>query len=339
MIIQVFKTDGLNCLYISDSASKKRVTEHLEAADSVDFVIGNSNNVWNFDVGVPVYTLPLICLAEAEKLYNRFESEKNVETRQCFNFMINKKMLHRYLVCRLVEYFELKNYDYTYSGSCLNINDELIFRELDLCDPGRTIFTKQTMSEILGPVTLPVKFLGVDNDADQIAVTGQNARCGDNIYAWRAGLDKIFQSSLISMITESNDGHYEICDWSEKTVYAILGLTIPVWPGAPGHADQFRLMGFDSFDDIVDHSYQYESTLFMRCYRAFEKNLYVLKDINHARSLRQKIMPRLIENRKCLVSNLQRFCKTRLEKWPSHVTTAYQQIKWIDRHIQQIQIS
>lgn len=321
----------LRGLYIGDTASLARAQEKLAQCSVIDFVIGDSNVAWPFDLGVDHYTLPICFLQQARQIADHSNLVTDFTTEYCFNFMINKKMLHRYLTARLTQYFGLENYDYTYSGSCVNVNDTRIFQDLDICDPHRTMFSKQTMMEILGDVTIPARFLSVDYDITSVQQLGQIRDYGENPHAWRVGLDRVFQSSMISLVTESNAHCYELFDFSEKTVYAVLGLTMPIWPGAYQHPEQFKSMGFDAFEDIIDHGYQHESTLFMRCYRAFADNLELLADLPQARKLRQSIKTRLINNRLHLLYGVEKYCGDKLKQWPSFVREAYRQCGiWIN---------
>lgn len=317
---------GRRGIFVEDTASLARCQEMLARFPGTEFVIGDSNVHWNFDLGIDQYTLPLFFLNQARLIPDQVDLITDFNTQHCFNFMINKRMIHRYLTARLVQYFGLTSYDYTYSGSCLNIKDERIFQDIEVCDPEQTVFTKQIMMEILGDVTIPEKFLSADYDPKSIWEIGQ-VSIGNRgtVHAWRAGLDKIFQSSAISLVTESDDESYEVFDFSEKTVYAILGLTIPIWPGAHRHADQFKSMGFDAFEDIIDHGYQHEPTLFMRCYRAFADNLELLTDLSRAAKLRQSIKTRLIDNRSHLLHGVEEYCRDKLEQWPPFVREAYRQ--------------
>ena len=44
------------------------------------------------------------------------ESNNNLPIEKCFNFFINKKQLNRILLLKLVEWFDLDSYFYTWSG-------------------------------------------------------------------------------------------------------------------------------------------------------------------------------------------------------------------------------
>ena len=78
--------------------------------------------------------------------------------------------------------------------------------------------------------------------------------------------------SAVALISESAD-FQKASVFTEKTLYALMALNFPLFIGGYGHADQLTRMGFDVFDDIIDHSYQYKETLFERCYYAFYNNL------------------------------------------------------------------
>lgn len=53
--------------------------------------------------------------------------------------------------------------------------------------------------------------------------------------------------------------------FTEKTAKAFLMNQIPLMIAAPGMVQVLRGLGFDMFDDIVDHSYDKEDNIFKRC--------------------------------------------------------------------------
>jgi len=67
---------------------------------------------------------------------------------------------------------------------------------------------------------------------------------------------------------------------------------LPIWVGGWCIPDSMRRLGFDVFDDIVDHSYERMADPWDRAYYAVERNLKLLSDpdlskdfvsVNHAR--------------------------------------------------------
>ena len=77
---------------------------------------------------------------------------------------------------------------------------------------------------------------------------------------------------------------------------AIYSGTIPIWVGGWRHADRLRELGFDTFDDIVDHGYQDMPDPLDRCYSAIERNLELLRDSNRVRQFVQDNQTRLLHN-------------------------------------------
>jgi hypothetical protein len=120
--------------------------------------------------------------------------------------------------------------------------------------------------------------------------------------------------------------------FTEKTLYALLALNFPIWIGGWGHADQFRQMGFDVFDDIVNHSYQYKPTLFERCYSAFDDNSALLTDLKYVSQLRNQCRDRLENNRNLLFrGQLEKTTHTAMATWPQDLQQTITEIFNLER--------
>jgi hypothetical protein len=65
---------------------------------------------------------------------------------------------------------------------------------------------------------------------------------------------------------------------------ALYAGTIPIWVGGWRIADYMASLGFDTFDDVVDHSYQTESDPELRCDLAVARNLKLLSNFDLAHS-------------------------------------------------------
>ncbi len=70
-----------------------------------------------------------------------------------------------------------------------------------------------------------------------------------------------------SWLTVSSDRIF----FTEKTAKAFLMNQIPLLIAAPGMVQVLRNMGFDMFDDIVDHSYDKEDNILKRCDMVYEE--------------------------------------------------------------------
>ena len=81
-----------------------------------------------------------------------------------------------------------------------------------------------------------------------------NTTPNDNIYNFNNSLVNKYQTSFLEFVTETsyNEQSFNV---TEKFSHTIFGYNIPIFVSSPGYVDFIRSMGFDVFDDIVDHSY------------------------------------------------------------------------------------
>ena len=87
--------------------------------------------------------------------------------------------------------------------------------------------------------------------------------------------------------------------FTEKSAKPFLMSQIPLFIAAPGYVNQVRALGFDVFDDIVDHSYDKEDYIFNRCDLVFDElkrltDLYTLDGWNKV--IRNNLMHRFQRN-------------------------------------------
>jgi hypothetical protein len=87
---------------------------------------------------------------------------------------------------------------------------------------------------------------------------------------------------------------------------AMYGGTLPIWVGGWGIPQSMRDLGFDVFDDIIDHSYEHMLDPYDRVYFAVEKNLRLLTDISVAQKFIQDNQDRLHHNVELLRRNVFR---------------------------------
>lgn len=81
----------------------------------------------------------------------------------------------------------------------------------------------------------------------------------------------VFEPSCISLITEP-DGLAPAAFPSEKTMMAFEGHTMPIWVGGAGMPRALQGLGFDVFEDVIDHSYQDHSDAHERMRLAIDLN-------------------------------------------------------------------
>lgn len=72
-------------------------------------------------------------------------------------------------------------------------------------------------------------------------------------------ISDLLRQCAVNIVAESsaqNEGNvWSSCFVTEKTFKAVGMLQLPVWWAVPGLVSQVRHMGFDVFDDIIDHGY------------------------------------------------------------------------------------
>jgi len=178
-----------------------------------------------------------------------------------FNFMINKPRPHREFLLILLEYFGLTNYSHS------------------LC--WRTVTKTLQVPKyqfIIDSVMLDMPSTNYVFGTEVVMDQGVRNGSFKNAHTYQGLLQTtVFEPSCVSLITEPAFYEKETIV-TEKTLMAICGGTVPVWVGGWRIADYMASMGFDIFDDVVDHSYQYKSDPWDRCYYAIARNMALLEN-------------------------------------------------------------
>jgi len=248
--------------------------------------------------GVEIIGLPLWLEQQVKFITKDLCWNEKINTDFAFNFMINKKQINRFLCIKLVELFQLTDFDYTWSAVDPTFNMSHVINELNDLGP-KSPLDSASRSFILQAIQVPKRWV---DHVNQMVENSAFSRYGGNAWTWKNGLDKMFSHSAVSLITESARTE-KVSIFTEKTIYAVLGLTFPIWVGGYEQAKEWADIGFDTFDDIIDHSYQSYDTLIERCYYAFANNLHLLSDIDQLRELRLQNKQRLLKNRELLLNN------------------------------------
>lgn len=289
-IKQLFDAKGKPAIFISD-----HIIHFDDFIDDVKFIglplwLEKKRQEWNLD---------------------EFENTK-YKTSCCFNFMINKKQINRYLCIKLVELFQLKCFVYTWSGADNRFDCSEIIQEHELLD-NLSPLSLQQFSEILSPIRLQPNFYSgpghknMQHDGCRMEVQGTDRN------PWDWGLCKNFSESAVSLITESLN-YQKASVFTEKTLFSLLGLTFPIWVGGGAkQAEIWKKIGFDIFDDVINHDYQYYDTLLERCCYAFILNEKILTNLDYAKSIRDINIDRLKNNRNLILTgNLRKYIHNEL---------------------------
>ena len=217
----------------------------------------------------------LVCLPVLMAKYtNQFIQQQIIPNwthkYQTFNFIINKKRLHRTFMLMLLDMFDLHDCEYTLCWKHTDIDKNAMIRETN-----NIAYQKIILSSKI--TTTPRQYLfGTEKSLDQGLKYGSITN--PEVYQ-RFLQQAVFEPTCVSLITEPAFFERETII-TEKTIMAIYGGTVPIWVGGWRIADYLRDQGFDVFDDIVDHSYQDMPDPWDRCYYAIEKNINLLKDFD-----------------------------------------------------------
>ena len=285
-------------------------------------IINNLTTRASFIEATKFYGLPLFVEQWTKKIADGLQFDDNITTLNCFNFMINKKHVNRYLCIKFVEHFKLINFDYTWSAvdSYFDMSDILV--ELNMLGQ-QSPLDADTKGFILSPIQLEKKIIKFPGQIESNSCIGNY---GGPAWTWRNGLNNLFLNSAISLITESVQ-HQKASVFTEKTLYPVLGLTFPIWIGGYNQASEWKKIGFDVFDDIIDHSYQSYDTLIERCYYAFANNLELLTNKNKVAELRLANKARLLKNRNLLLQNhLGNYVDQEISKYPPELQSVMPEI-------------
>jgi len=132
----------------------------------------------------------------------------------------------------------------------------------------------------------------------------------------------VYEPTWISIITEPGWQH-SAAFFSEKTIFALEAQTIPLWFGGYGQAAWMQSAGFDVFEDIIDHSYQWHPNAQQRMDLAIDLNIEILCDQDRLSEFYAQNLQRFEHNRKLVRSNQWFYLHTQREmqrtQWSAEV--------------------
>jgi hypothetical protein len=192
--------------------------------------------------------MPVYLAAEVES-FKQHKIQPNWSNKtHCFNFMINKPRLNRVRLLEHVEQHKLTNRLHA-----------LPWRHSDYASIPVTDYR-----------------MGEEVVMDQ----GVKNRHYPNALTYQQLLQRqVFEPTCVSLITEPCYLEREIMI-TEKTIMAIYAGTLPIWIGGWRLPDAMRDLGFDVFDDMVDHSYSTLEDPVDRLDQALMLNQHLLTDFD-----------------------------------------------------------
>jgi len=233
-------------------------------------------------------------LYHVTRRFNVVPLKQSFETQGCFNFMIYKRRDFRLLCLRAIEKFGLQTKYYT-----ANVMENEF----------------QHKPRVFG---------------DAMATDYNFCKDYTQFLA-----QHVFDSTATSLIIEPIESAWQdLIVYTEKSLYPVLSCTFPIWLGGRLQAQGWQELGFDAFDDVIDHSYQRAETSQQRIEMAIECNLKLLTDLEYARDQRQKHMPRLLANRQRLLGeSIRPYLQKTRNSFPAHIQNIVDELEqsWIKK--------
>jgi hypothetical protein len=109
-------------------------------------------------------------------------------------------------------------------------------------------------------------------------------------------LSKIYENSFVELISETTYVE-KLNSPMEKSYFPMIAMNFPVWFSSSNTVKYFReFVGFDVFDDVIDHSYDDIEDPAERLVTAIDRNERILRDQNYVKTLWEKHSHRFEKN-------------------------------------------
>jgi hypothetical protein len=128
----------------------------------------------------------------------------------------------------------------------------------------------------------------------------------DNASNFDTSLRHYYADSVIEIVNDTtfyNPGSTV----NEKYLNSIYGLNFPILCSNAGTVEHLRTLGFDLFDDVIDHSYDSIQDPIDRMFAMVDQNMDLLIDGDFARRQWLECYPRLVDNHDCARTMYRRF--------------------------------
>lgn len=169
------------------------------------------------------------------------------------------------------------------------LTESKIMHLTDLMKPYPFPFSQHTDDKVLGPIHL------------------QHNPPGHMLY-----------KSLVSLVHETNDSQHDRILLTEKTFKAFAWHQLPIFVATPGHVRMVRELGFDLFDDIIDHSYddctnpnRHRVKVFLQITKLINMN----PAVEDWQKLRKKLWSRIVANHELVIKLKENRI---IEHWPHY---------------------
>lgn len=132
----------------------------------------------------------------------------------------------------------------------------------------------------------------------------------NNVVNFNNNLRPLYTNSFVEIVSETTFAAPSYL-LTEKTLNSIYGCNFPILITGAGAVAHLREIGFDMFDDIVDHSYDLISNPMDRIVEAVDKNSKLLTDADYAKEKWLECRDRFLNNIEIAKTDMYAWYRTR----------------------------
>lgn len=208
--------------------------------------------------------------------------DKNSTVSNTFICLNRMMKMHRFITVSYMLGQNLENFGHiSFDSNAVNSYNSW----LDKCNWQLTPYQEQTHAPILHHGFAKIKKMGADlgQSLQEVnAIYSSTSDYNNNALNFEQNLKKLYQDSFVQIITEAVFSEPTVMP-SEKTAQCFYGANFPIIIGNAGVVKHLRQVGFDMFDDIIDHSYDKQVNRLTRITSAIDANIKILTDIDYAK--------------------------------------------------------
>jgi len=272
----VYKNLSFNDKFsIKESQSINDIVTVIEKFKHINFVLLTVNIQTNDEILFKsnIYPDNLSVVISPYWLYEHLGFDKNIHKTKSLKdkthvlTLNNNPRPHR---SGLVAYLEVlgiahKNVKTTFMSS--ERWDENVEFEID------TILSYSYENEYIAKKIRKVPLTSIyKNTSEEVYANGNT-----NYYNFTHKLYPYYDNAVVEIVTETTSIECSAV-LTEKIVHCMYGRCIPIIIGTKNNVEIYRDMGYDMFDDIIDHSYDYEPNPYYRMRKAIDDNIRILTD-------------------------------------------------------------
>jgi hypothetical protein len=291
IVDMVKKNDNLNLLFISSHESYqnkdflylKKFIRDNNIPDEKIYIINNNalNQIQiekkNLKINyLSTMHVPMWYSTSVRNLETNFIKNKEGKFFICLN---NMRKIHRHLLLSFLKKYDLiKNVNWSFGDDEDEHNKFAQFEDIKrFLDDETTLLLKEEIEYFYSIKEKKPDFEGIRDVP---------------LYVHIPEIKKDQENSYVNIVSESNFFEEDLIHISEKSMKPFLYYQIPLFCASYLHVDVLRKKyGFDMFDDIVNHDYDYEKDNIKRMKKIIEQII----DLNNKKDEIIKIYPSLKE--------------------------------------------